>query len=155
MKVISDNGTQFASIEFRKFSEDYNFMHITSSPNFPQGNAGAERFVQIAKTIRRQEDPQLTLMIYVTTKASPPYLVTGREMRTTLPTLERNLQFKKLDHDLLRTRDAESKNRYEHFYNQRHSTRPLSQLEPGDQVRVKIDEEKKWSEPRNGVNQAR
>ena len=35
-KLISDNGPQFSCAEFAKFSKEWGFEHITSSPHFPQ-----------------------------------------------------------------------------------------------------------------------
>lgn len=39
--VISDNGPQYASQEFQKFSKQWGFQHVTSSPGYPQSWTGS------------------------------------------------------------------------------------------------------------------
>ena len=34
--LVTDNGRQFTSGEFQKFAETWNFIHVTSSPYYPQ-----------------------------------------------------------------------------------------------------------------------
>ena len=34
-QVISDNDPQYASLEFKEFTKEYKFKHITSSPRYP------------------------------------------------------------------------------------------------------------------------
>ena len=46
--LISDNAV-FNHAAFQKFSQEWNFEHITSSPNYPQSNGQAEQDVQTMK----------------------------------------------------------------------------------------------------------
>ena len=45
-KIVSDNGPQFSSQEFKKFKDLYEFDHVTSSPTDPQSNGKAENAVK-------------------------------------------------------------------------------------------------------------
>ena len=42
-RVRSDSGSQYSSAEFKQFSKDWRFDHITSDPEYPKGNSLAER----------------------------------------------------------------------------------------------------------------
>ena len=48
--VISDNGPQFSSVEF-KSPKKWGFKHITSSPHYPQSNGKAENVVKAVKRL--------------------------------------------------------------------------------------------------------
>ena len=64
--LISDNGPQYVSKEFKEFSEKYNLKHITSSPHFPQSNGQVERTVKAVKRLLSQlDDPFLALLTYL------------------------------------------------------------------------------------------
>ena len=68
-EVMSDNGPQFTSEEFRQFAEEWEFKHTTSSPGFPQSNGQSERAIQTIKNLlkKAQEsrgDPYLALLEY-------------------------------------------------------------------------------------------
>ncbi|KAK9736839.1 hypothetical protein QE152_g11272 [Popillia japonica] len=89
--VRSDNGPQFQS-NFKKFSSEYNFFHITSSPYFPQSNGSVERAVKTAKDLlKKNVDINLALMAYRSTPLesgfSPIELLMNRKMRTLLPVI--------------------------------------------------------------------
>ena len=151
-EVVSDNGPQFSSAEFQELARQLDFRHITSSPHHPQGNGHAERAVQTAKRILCQEDPVLALMCYrstpcTTTGVSPAELLMGRKIRTTLPTLEKNLRPKWPNRKTVEQKDAGEKAKQAFYYNRRHSARPLPPLQPGDAVLAKLDQEKTWVTP--------
>ena len=42
-KLLTDNGPQFASREFKSFASEWSFEHVTSSPYFPQSNEVSRR----------------------------------------------------------------------------------------------------------------
>ena len=89
--VQSDNASNFTSIEFSKFSRDWNFIHSTSSPHYPQSNGKVEAAVKIAKRIlRRCTDPYLALLEYRNTptegmSTSPIQRIIGRPTQSMIP----------------------------------------------------------------------
>lgn len=151
-EVVSDNGPQFCCSKFREFANEMDFQHITSSPHHPQGNGHAERAVQTAKKILKQEDPLIALMCYCstpcsTTGVSPAELLMGRKIHTNLPTLEKNLQPKWPDKKTIMQKDAMEKAKQALYFNRRHGARPLPPLRPGDTIITKLDQEKTWTTP--------
>lgn len=90
--LISENATQFASENFKIFTDTWGFTHTTSSPLFPQSNGAAEREVQTAKQLLcKSSDPYLTLLAYRSTPLSnglsTAELLHGRKQCMTIPTL--------------------------------------------------------------------
>ncbi|XP_041374692.1 uncharacterized protein K02A2.6-like [Gigantopelta aegis] len=151
-QVVSDNGPQFSSKDFKDFSESYGFSHTTSSPRFPQANGEAERAVQTAKRILKQSDPTLALLNYRSTPIeatgySPAHLLMGRQLRTKLPSLQQKLYPGKADPVQVQESDIAAKNAYRYHHDKRHSARPLPELKPGDKVKVKLDIQKDWNYP--------
>ena len=53
-EVTTDNGPQFDSRAFRKFYQDYQFNHVTSSPYYPCGNGEAECVVKTIKGLLKK-----------------------------------------------------------------------------------------------------
>ena len=95
LKVISDNGPQFASQEYKAFAQEWGFQHVTSSPHYPQSNGHVERAIQtvkrtLTKVKESNGDLHLALLSLRTTPVdtnlpSPAELLQGRKMRNTLP----------------------------------------------------------------------
>ena len=50
-QLVTDNGPQFVSRDFLKFSKEWDFEHRTSSPHHSQSNGKAESAVKQAKKI--------------------------------------------------------------------------------------------------------
>uniref|UniRef100_A0A672H7R2 Integrase catalytic domain-containing protein n=1 Tax=Salarias fasciatus TaxID=181472 RepID=A0A672H7R2_SALFA len=151
-EVVSDNGPQFSSAEFKDFAKQFDFKHCTSSPHHPQGNGHAERAVQTAKKILKQDDPLMALMCYRSTPCSSTgystaELLMGRKIRTTLPVLEKTLLPKWPNRAVVKNKDSKEKIKHAYYFNRRHGARALPVLQPGDAVLSKLDHEKSWSLP--------
>lgn len=78
----------------------------------------------------------------------------GREIRTTVPILPQQLHSTGVDKQAVRLKDQQTKAAYRFFYNRRHSARPLSALQPGQSVTVKLDGEKSWKTPAKVIAKA-
>ena len=89
--VVSDNASCYSSAEFKKFSEDCGFHHVTSSPGYPQSNGQSERTVQTVKSmIEKADDPYKALLSFRNTpledvNLSPSQMLMERRLRTQIP----------------------------------------------------------------------
>ena len=140
--VVSDNGPQYASKEFKEFTEDWGFTHVTSSPLHPQANGEAERAVQTAKNIlRKNVNPYLGMLAYRTAPLrnglTPCELLMNRKLRTTLPTTRENLKSKPVDREALQEKEQQYRDQYTENYNHRHRTVALPSLKVGDRVFIR------------------
>ena len=138
--VISDNGPQFVSCQFKEFAKEYDFVHNTSSPYHPQGNGEAERAVKTIKALlKTSKDPYLSLLIYRSTPLpsighSPAELLMGWQLRTRLPLATNQLQPRVIQHSVISSRDKQYKEKQKGNFDKRHGTKPLSVLHQNDPV---------------------
>ena len=148
-EIVSDNNP-FASAEFRRFAERFEFRHTTSSPRYSQSNGRVENAVKTAKRIMIKAhetitDPFLALLEWRNTPweqlgPSPAQLILGRRTRTRLPTADKLLETS--TSAAASSALATAKKRQAEYYNRGAKERqPLSK---GDTVRVKFDERPDW-----------
>ncbi|KAL7891832.1 hypothetical protein AOLI_G00013080 [Acnodon oligacanthus] len=99
--LVSDNGPQFTSGEFKTFMKSNGVKHIRSAPFHPSTNGLAKRFVQTFKhslkrstgtvSIQQRLDAFLSMYRYTphsTTKETPSMLFMGRKLRSRLDLLK-------------------------------------------------------------------
>lgn len=93
--IVSDNGSQFASKEFKEFLDSYGIRGITSAPYHPKTNGLAEREVRTFKSRMRAlaniRDANSRLQKFLfsyrttpqqTTGKTPAEILFGRPLRT-------------------------------------------------------------------------
>ena len=92
--LITDNGRQYCSEEFKLFSLEWSLTHKTSSPYYPKGNSYAERAVGVVKEIysKCKDDFLLGLLVHQSTPLmysnnakSPVEMFLGRKIATNIP----------------------------------------------------------------------
>ena len=67
-EAASDNGPQFTSYEYKKFCQEWDFKHITSSLRYPKSNGFIEQNIRtikkaLQKSLRTEDNPQMTLLM--------------------------------------------------------------------------------------------
>ena len=151
--VVSDNGPQYASKEYKEFAEKWEFQHITSSPHHPEANGKAERTVQTIKSLmkkafRNEEDPYLALMNFRACPGpegtlAPATMLMNRNLRTRLPRMK-----KEILHQEKSVLEKQQKQKY--YYDVK--TKPLRPLAEGSTVR--IQKENGWDSLAQVIKQA-
>ena len=151
MTLISDNGPPFNSEDFKAFSVEWDFHHVTSSPYHAQSNGRAENAVKTCKSLlikarADKRDPLLALLEWRNTpsegmNASPVQLLYGRRTRTRLPVTKSLLVPQVISDvpEMIKFRKQKQK-----FYYDRHS-HELPALHDGDAVRMRLPGENEWS----------
>jgi hypothetical protein len=102
--IVSDNGPQFVSSEFKEFLSKNGIKHTTSSPGHPATNGLAERYVgfvkkQLAKMSDKSDlDANLSRLLlsyrttpHTSTGETPAALLMKRELRTKFSLLKPSL----------------------------------------------------------------
>ena len=99
-QLVTDNGSQFSSHDFLKFSRDWDFEHVTSSPHHSHGNGKTENAVNKAKKILRKcrasaSDAFVALLDHPNTppasvQVSPAQRLFNRRTRSLLPPMTAN-----------------------------------------------------------------
>ena len=149
--VISDNGPPFNSEDFKTFSKEWDFHHVTSSPYHAQSNGRVENAVKTCKSFLTKaradkRDPLLALLEWRNTptegmNASLVQLLYGRRTRTRLPVAKQLLTPQVISDvpENIKIRKQKQK----HYYD-RHS-HELPKLLDGDAIRMQLPRKKEWS----------
>ena len=144
--LITDNGPPFNSSELRRFCQEWNLEHYTSSPNYPQSDGQAERAVQTVKQrmARCKEDGQdfkQALLQMRTTPISkdlpsPFEILHGRPGRTVYGQAAQTvLNLRDVKQKLIQRQEKTA----EH-YNKRHAVRELPPLHESQSVLIQHKE---------------
>ena len=136
--VISDNGPQYSSEQFKNFGRLWDFKHKTSSPGHAQSNGKVENAVKSAKRIMRKakksnSDPFIALLNFRNTPQqvtdySPVQQLINRRTRTLLP-MKSSLLKSNIPENIQRSKEKQAK-----YYNR--NARSLRELNRGDTVRI-------------------
>ena len=136
--IRSDNGTCYASKEFRNFGEKMGFVLTTSSPRYPCSNGLAESAVKIDKGLwEKSRDKDVALSAYrITPLASgytPSDLIFGQDIRS-------NLGFpyeSDVDYELFEENEVRRKKKIKKRWDIKYRVSKLDQLNAGQMVYVK------------------
>ena len=150
--LVSDNGPQSSSEEFRRFATRWGFEHITSSPRYPQSNGKAENAVRTVKRLftKCAESGQSEIRALLDWRntptegmsTSPAQRFLGRRCKTLLPTNTALLQpcFETSEDKQALT---SLKDKQKFYYNRQ--VKPLPPLSAGEMVRMQLPGEKAWT----------
>ena len=148
--LMTDNGPQYTSREFTDFTQEWEFKHISSSPHHSRSNGKAESAVKVVKSIFKKaladsKDPWLALLDYRNTptagmKSSPCQRLMSRRTRTLVPVSSNLLYPEVIDgvSDSLELKRQKAKSYFDK------NTKPLPELDIGEEVRVSDKRRKTW-----------
>ena len=159
--LITDNGPQFSSHNFKQFTLSYQIDHRTTSPYHPQSNGMAEKSVQTVKNLMKKalhdrKDPYLALLDYRNTPwsdniGSPAQRLMGRRTKTLIPTTEELLRPKTINPGMVQ-KELEQRKRLQKYYYDQHA-KPLKKLKIGESVMMQT-KDGKWKPAKiTGISQ--
>ena len=154
----SDNGPPFDGHEFRKFADYMGFKHKRITPNWPQANGEAERFMRtLTKAIHSAISDRKPWKQYLhqflrnyrvtphkTTNQSPSFALFGRNVKSTLPDILEESQ-----DTLMKETDYTRKMKMKTYADKKHAK--SSTIEIGDTVLVRQKKQNKFTTPYNCV----
>jgi transposase InsO family protein len=152
VKLMTDNGPQFRSHQFVKFTTAWGINHITTSPYHHQANGKVERAIQTVRHLLERSKGNRTnfycglLQLHNTPNPmySPAQKLMSRRTLTKLPISEKLLQPKVVEKEEVRENIRNKQQKSAKYFN-RH-TRDLEPLRQEDTVRVRI--QNKWKPAR-------
>ena len=152
-QVMSDNGPQFSSSEFRSFATKWGFEHITASPRYPQSNGKVENAVKTVKLLFNKckdsgQSEYKALLDWRNTPsegigASPAQRFLGRRCRTLLPATNSLLQPQFSIQEYTQQLNKQKK-RQQYYYNKH--AHPLKPIMVGEPVLMRLPGHTKWSQ---------
>ena len=148
--VISDNGPQYSSAEYKQFANQYNFTHTTISPKYPQSGGLHEKTVQTVKHILEKcrvthQDPYLALLDYRNTPidgVTPAQALMSRRLRSSIPISRQLLKPETINHNQFQHSRTEQQQNQKKYFDK--TSKSLPPLKKGDTVRFKKDPTSPW-----------
>ena len=148
---ISDNGPNLASTEFVKFSRDWDFEHVKSSPHHHQSNGRAEAAVKTMKKLMSRAlaeggDPWKALLEFRNTltpgmNSSPTQRLMSRRTRSLLPCKPE--LYKPEVQKLVQENVVQRRKRAKMYYDR--SAKSLPELLIGQPIRAKVHPQQQHS----------
>ena len=148
--LMTDNGPQYTSHEFKDFTQEWEFKHISSSPHHSRSNGKAESAVKVVKSLLKKaiadnKDPWLALLDYRNTptagiKSSPCQRLMSRRTRTLVPVSSNLLYPEVIDgvSDSIEFKRQKAKSYFDK------NAKPVPELQIGEEVRVSDKRRKTW-----------
>ena len=96
-EIVSDNGPQYSSLEYKNLVREYKILHTTSSPKYPQSNGKAEKGIRTVKALlKKSDDPYLAMLTYRSTPQQNSFslaqMLINRHLCTNLPLTDTQLK---------------------------------------------------------------